>query len=307
MEFSAWPVLCEGNSPVTGEFASQWPVTLSIDIFFDFRLKQRLSKQSRRRWFETTSLSLWRHCNVIGNTLYSLAAGTIITCSEQRINNGQRCLEIMFNTFVPLPLLMVAFTKNSIFLWQRHRSAVMISITLLKNKVVFYEENVQKLKKDTIEYSYTWTTYLELHFLHLPHRLSFTPGGVRQHRQWTSTGYVLPWHNKKRRSATAQWHDLLARRCNKQIPWWRHPMEIFSALLAICAGNSPAPGEFPAQRPVTRSFDVFFDLRLNKPLSKQPWGWLFETPSCPLWRQCNVISIIINFFYNQLSSWFKFH
>ena len=43
---------------------------------------------------------------------------------------------------------------------------------------------------------------------------------------------------------------------------WRHPMETFSALLAICAGNSPVPGEFPAQRPVTRSFDIFFDLRL---------------------------------------------
>ena len=41
-------------------------------------------------------------------------------------------------------------------------------------------------------------------------------------------------------------------------------METFSALLAICAGNSPGSGEFPAQRPVTRSFDVFFDLRLNK-------------------------------------------
>ena len=40
-------------------------------------------------------------------------------------------------------------------------------------------------------------------------------------------------------------------------------METFSALLAICAGNSPVAGEFPAQRPVTRSFDVFFDLRLN--------------------------------------------
>ena len=46
--------------------------------------------------------------------------------------------------------------------------------------------------------------------------------------------------------------------------WWRHQMETFSALLAICAGNSPVPGEFPTQRPVTRSFDVFFDLRLNK-------------------------------------------
>ena len=44
-------------------------------------------------------------------------------------------------------------------------------------------------------------------------------------------------------------------------------METFSALLAICAGNSPVTGEFPAQMPVTRSFDVFFDLkRLGKPI-----------------------------------------
>ena len=69
--------------------------------------------------------------------------------------------------------------------------------------------------------------------------------------------------------------------------WWRHQMETFSALLAICAGNSPVPGEFPTQRPVTRSFDVFFDLRLNKRLSKQPWGWWFETLSRPLWRHRN--------------------
>ena len=46
-------------------------------------------------------------------------------------------------------------------------------------------------------------------------------------------------------------------------------METFSALLAFCAGNSPVPGEFPTQRPVTQSFDVFFDLRLNKLLSKK--------------------------------------
>ena len=40
-------------------------------------------------------------------------------------------------------------------------------------------------------------------------------------------------------------------------------MKTFSALLVICAGNSPVTSEFPAQKPVTRSFDVFFDLRLN--------------------------------------------
>ena len=64
-------------------------------------------------------------------------------------------------------------------------------------------------------------------------------------------------------------------------------METFSALLAICAGNSPVPGEFPAQRLVTRSFDVFFDLHPNKRFSKQSYGWWFETPSRSLWRHCN--------------------
>ena len=48
-----------------------------------------------------------------------------------------------------------------------------------------------------------------------------------------------------------------------QLSWWRYQMETFSALLALCAGNSPVTGEFPAQRPVTRSFDVFVDLRSN--------------------------------------------
>ena len=65
----------------------------------------------------------------------------------------------------------------------------------------------------------------------------------------------------------------------------------FSALLAISAGNSPVTGEIPAQRPVTQSFNVFFDVRLNKRLSKQWWGWWFETPWYPLWRHCNANSI----------------
>ena len=47
------------------------------------------------------------------------------------------------------------------------------------------------------------------------------------------------------------------------------------------------PGEFPTQRLVTRSFDVYFGLRLNKWLSKQSWDWRFETPSRPLWRHRN--------------------
>ena len=63
---------------------------------------------------------------------------------------------------------------------------------------------------------------------------------------------------------------------------------IFRVTGPLC-GEFTGPGEFPTQRPVTRSFDVFFGLRLNKRLSKQPWGWWFETLSWSLWRHCNDI------------------
>ena len=64
-------------------------------------------------------------------------------------------------------------------------------------------------------------------------------------------------------------------------PWWCRKMETFSVLLAICAGNLSVIGG---------SFDAFFDLRLNKRLSKQSWGWWSQTPSRSLWRHCNVRS-----------------
>ena len=71
-------------------------------------------------------------------------------------------------------------------------------------------------------------------------------------------------------------------------PWWRHQMKTFSALLAIFAGNSPVTGEFPAKRPATHSFDVFFQMCLNRWLGEQSWGWRFETSSRPLFCHWNV-------------------
>ena len=74
---------------------------------------------------------------------------------------------------------------------------------------------------------------------------------------------------------------------------------IFRVTGPLC-GEFTGPGEFPAQRPVTRSFDVSFDLRLNTRLSKQPWGWWFETLSWSLWRQCN------DSYWNLISSFYSF-
>ena len=170
--FSALLALCAGNSPVTGEFPAQWPVTRSFDVFFDLRLNKRLSKQSWGWCFETPSSSLWRQ------QMKHESFGLLAICVGK----------------LPLP-----DTENVPMAWRRHVCS-----------------------------------------------------------------------SRKRRS------------------WWRHQMETFSALRAICAGNSPVPGEFPTQRRVTRSFGVFFDLHPNKRLSKQWWGWWFETQTCPLWRHSNV-------------------
>ena len=70
-------------------------------------------------------------------------------------------------------------------------------------------------------------------------------------------------------------------------PWRRHQMETFFALLALCAGGSSVTGEFRSQRPVTQSFDGFFNLLLNKRLSKPSIHRWFQTPSRSLWRYCN--------------------
>ena len=78
-------------------------------------------------------------------------------------------------------------------------------------------------------------------------------------------------------------------------PWWRHQMETLLALLALCAENWPITGEFPSQRPVTGTFDVSFDPPLNKRLSKQSWGWWFETPTLPLWHHCNYSQLCHSF------------
>ena len=63
---------------------------------------------------------------------------------------------------------------------------------------------------------------------------------------------------------------------------------IFRVTGHLC-GEFTGPRWIPTQRPMTRSFDVFFDVRLNKRLSKQSWGWWFETLSRSLWRHRNVV------------------
>ena len=93
--------------------------------------------------------------------------------------------------------------------------------------------------------------------------------------------------------------------------WWRHQMETFSVLLALCVGNSPVTHELPTQMPVTPSFDVFFALRLGRQFSKQSRGWWFETPSRSLWlhgnTSCNAfLCTLLCYVYVFFCSWNAF-
>ena len=97
--------LCEGNPPVTGGFHSQRPVTRSFDVFLDLRLKKRLSKQSRRRWFETSSRSLWRHCNDFSSMISTV--GWLV------LNRSSFAIQ-MFASAVPLAL-WGSYTPNIIW------------------------------------------------------------------------------------------------------------------------------------------------------------------------------------------------
>ena len=101
------------------------------------------------------------------------------------------------------------------------------------------------------------------------------------------------WFLKKKSHLT--WTTSLHFRCGASISytnvwtWWRHQMETFFTLTTghLC-GEFIGPRWIPRTKSVTRSFDVFFDLRLNKQLSKQSWGFCwFETPSRSIWCHCN--------------------
>ena len=109
-----------------------------------------------------------------------------------------------------------------------------------------------------------------------------------QSKIYLQLSYLLPLHGSHMSVGTS--------------PWWRHQIEPFSALLALCAGNSPVTGEFPAQRPVTLNFDVVFGLRLNKRLSKQSRSCCFVKPSRPVWRHCNAKLTLLNGQYQSYKS-----
>ena len=120
-------------------------------------------------------------------------------------------------------------------------------------------------------YIYTWN----IHSLWPNYVISNRKVGQQWYKKWLD----IWWHQAiTRTEPILTYHHWGPVTINA---WWCHQMETFPALLALCVGNSPHKGQWRT------TLMFFFDLHLNKWLSKQPWGWWFETPSRSLWRCCN--------------------
>ena len=111
------------------------------------------------------------------------------------------------------------------------------------------------------------------------------------------TGWLVHLRNLSEARRMIHLHDIIIFMCHhtgdgRYVHMMMSSNGNISALLSFCEGNSPVTGQFTSQRPVTRSFGVFFDLRLNKRLSKPSRRRWFEMPVCPIWRHCNDITHI---------------
>ena len=216
---SASLALCAGNSPVTGEFPPQRPVTRSFDVSFDLRLSKLLNTQSRRWGFEAPYSA---HYDVIVVEtprcfLFPVRWPSSGTCRPKQL----------FRSSLP--------TRHAGRLTVCHRT-----------------EGID---------AGIFSSVTQLHVLWTPRSHWRKFGGKRNNPR-------IDWH-VNRTGCWEAWRPAMMTQSNGSI----------SAILAICTGNSPVTDEFPSQRPMTRSFDVFFDLRQNKQLSKQSRRRWFETPS----------------------------
>ena len=77
------------NSPHKGH-----AVTRNFAVIFDLRLIKRLSKQSRRRWFETLSRWLWRHCNAKVTLKLCLTGPWCTECADLRWISRKKTIKV---------------------------------------------------------------------------------------------------------------------------------------------------------------------------------------------------------------------
>ena len=239
---SALLAICAGNSTMTGEFPAERPVTQSFDVFFDLHLNKRLSKQWWDWWFETPWRPLWRHSNDSPN------CSNLPWLLQQPLDlwrDGSHS-RFRFNLQFVLRFFVDPCTFRKLLIYIVHILCVLLvdSMTQRKHPTSIFAAP-KKANSRTCQYHGYWCT-----------------GPMFGH---ASAAILLHMQDKH----VMIFHDMMT----------SSKGNIFRVTCPLCGEFI---GQFPTQRPVTRSFDVFFDLRPNKQLSKHWWGWWFETPPCPL-------------------------
>ena len=273
--FSALLVICAGNTPVSGKFPIQRPVTRSFDVFFDLHLNKRLSKQSWGWWFETPSWSLWPHRNCrnvltwknnVYHYSYSIYYEICIRITLCRVS-----LRFGASRLYPYSAELYYCRSELTYACPIASDVTLKHIGNKSNEFKMQlhgEDNCNKTNQTKTVRKYYWT------------RLEYDIAPIRQGRH---NDYLV-----LTRGFECRW-------CDARLIYYGHYAlcmmtssngNIFRVTGPLC-GEFTGRGDFPTQRPVKRSFGVFFVLRPNKRLSKQPWGWWFETPSWSLWCQCN--------------------
>ena len=250
-------------------------MTRSFDVFFDLRLNKRLCKQSWGWWFETLSRPLWRHCNALRHSWNTLTG----LCHY----NGGLCWSrlwlVAHSTKTTWPKLMltchyqqpmekysIESLSKSICLSGRGKTAVTD-----QRRIAF--DILTSLTQRSAHFITTVADALapNMHQVINNHRANSHVNWVPNESHYAT--YILHYRHYTNnvgemwnRSAT-HWFLCYCRFLHDDVMKWKH----FPCYWPFV----PFTGEFSAQKPVTRSFDVFFDLRLNKRLGKQSWGWWF--------------------------------
>ena len=134
------------------------------------------------------------------------------------------------------------------------------------------------------------STFLPCHWLYIDYSIDFRPPQLN-FKGWDHKGFIyIPLTMRiKDFSVHMSQHDT----------WWiihahyciyimtSSNGNIFHVTSLLCGEITGHRWILPAHRPVMRSFDVFFDLCLNRQLGKQWRPRWFEMPSRSLWCHCN--------------------
>ena len=231
-------------------------------------LNKRLDKQWWGWWFETPSHQLCRHCNEMSTIFFR--PHIINLCIDKGIHYT---IAIQKQALSPSNLV-----QNNVF---RQYFRVILLPDMIIHCILVQVE--YKFVAPLYVVLALWCIYATPLFVKIGTNAGIVLVGPMDLWKHTSVIFENKTYFYRGKASENEVCDVPPISHDDVIKW-----KISSVLLALCAGKSPVSGEFPSQRPVTQSFDVFFDLWLNERLSKQSCGWWSETPSCLLWRHCNV-------------------